>query len=120
MKKYKIYSLILVFTFMEGCMNHVDDLISSNLLENNLGYKNNSSELQDVDISSNVECEVKEGSIFGLSRTCKNSKLSFKNLTKNKVGLQKETNSCDIKEGTLFGFSRTCKSTKNFIESVSN
>ena len=46
MKKYKIYSLILVFTFMEGCMNHVDDLISSNLLENNLGYKNNSSELK--------------------------------------------------------------------------
>ena len=45
-------------------MNHVDDLISSNLLENNLGYKNNSSELQDVDISSNVECEVKEGSIL--------------------------------------------------------
>lgn len=120
MKKYKIYSLILVFTFMAGCMDPVDGLISSNLLENNPGYKNNSGELKNVNINSNIECKVKEGSIFGLSRTCKNSKVSLKGLAKSKVTLQKENSNCDIKEGTLFGFSRKCRSTNDFIESVSN
>ena len=74
MKKYKIYSLILVFTFMAGCMDPVDGLISSNLLENNLGYKNNSGELKNVNINSNIECKVKEGSILDLVEHVKTRK----------------------------------------------
>ena len=131
MTKYKIFSLLTFLFIASGCATENKGSTESSfksVFSANLSERTN---VQEAAPNSSVNCVSKPGSLFGFSRTCKQSGSLFGNIL---VGKKmdtsiddvtekndlKSTQNCEIKANTLFGLSRTCESSDALSKSLSN
>ena len=131
MKTKKILSLLAFLFITSGCAFLNKDSITKSWESTYPADLVEKTDVGDGVPNSSVDCVPKEGSLFGLSRTCKRSGSLFSNfLAADKIDSstdavkvksdQKSSQNCTIKENTLFGLSRTCESSDAFSKSLSN
>lgn len=128
MNKLRVFYPIAAVLAFGACSGENNSLNLTNLNMINFENKDGSSKNhEDID---DVNCRIKENSLFGLSRTCKNRSSFIASISNSTVSSKKVSEdieaavatkplgNCKIQEQSLFGLSRTCNNSESMSMSL--